>query len=84
MPLALYVKSTLGLDYAFANNLEISPDGQFLTGKVSGTIVNGEKKADFLRVIAALENVPTDQVIALYCFNSLYRLSLLEMERMIF
>ena len=63
MPLALYVKSELSLDYAFANNLELTPCSQFLTGKVSGTIVNGEKKADFLRVIAALENIPKDQVL---------------------
>ena len=61
MPLARHVQATLGLDYAFANNLEISPDGKLLTGRVVGTIVNGEKKADFLRVIAQLENVPKNQ-----------------------
>lgn len=65
MPLALYVKTTLGLDYAFANTLEISPDGKVLSGRVTGTIVNGEKKADFLRTISQLENIPKEQIIAI-------------------
>ncbi len=62
MPLAIHVKTYLGLDYAFANNLEISSDGKLLTGKLEGTIVNGQKKADFLRVISQLEHIPKEQV----------------------
>jgi phosphoserine phosphatase len=62
MPLAIHVKQTLGLDYAFANNLELSPDGLLLTGNVYGNIVNGERKADLLSVISQLEHVPKEQV----------------------
>lgn len=64
MPLALYVKATLGLDYAFANNLELSSDGATLTGNVTGSIVNGERKADLLRVISQLEGIPKNQIVA--------------------
>lgn len=64
MPLATYVKDTLKLDYAYANNLEISEDGLTLTGRVTGEIVNGERKAALLSVISQFECVPRDQVIA--------------------
>ena len=62
MPLATFVKNTLGLDYAIANNLEVSSDGSVLTGKVFGEIVNGERKAELLSVISQLENIPKSQV----------------------
>ena len=40
------VKADLGLDYAFANKLEIR-EGT-LTGRVTGAIVNRERKRDLL------------------------------------
>jgi phosphoserine phosphatase SerB len=60
MPLATFVKETLGLDYAFANNLEIK-DGK-LTGYTTGTIVNAEKKAELLAIISQFEGVSKEQV----------------------
>ncbi|KAJ3282830.1 hypothetical protein HK104_010690 [Borealophlyctis nickersoniae] len=64
MPLALYVKGELGLDYAFANQLRVSPDGKTLTGETIGPIVDGQRKAELLEVIAQAESVTPEQVIA--------------------
>jgi phosphoserine phosphatase len=56
------LKRRLSLDYAFSNNLEVE-DGK-LTGKVVGPIVNAQRKAELLELIAQLEGVVLDQVIA--------------------
>jgi phosphoserine phosphatase len=56
------LKRRLSLDYAFSNNLEI--DQGKLTGKVVGPIVNAHRKAELLELIAQLEGVVLDQVIA--------------------
>ncbi|CAB4481144.1 phosphoserine phosphatase serb [Rhizophagus irregularis] len=64
IPLAKYVKNELGLDYAFANQLKVSSDGLTLTGETVGPIVDAERKAELLEVIAQAENVTLDQVIA--------------------
>ena len=56
------LKRRLSLDYAFSNNLEI--EGGKLTGKVVGPIVNAARKAELLELIAQLEGVVLDQVIA--------------------
>lgn len=56
------LKRRLGIDYAFSNNLEI--EGGKLTGRVSGPIVNARRKAELLELIAQLEGVLLDQVIA--------------------
>ncbi|KAG0171783.1 hypothetical protein DFQ30_000390 [Apophysomyces sp. BC1015] len=64
MPLALYVKAELGLDYAFANQLKVSPDGLTFTGETTGPIVDGVRKAELLDVIAQAEGVTLNQVIA--------------------
>ncbi|KAI8827086.1 HAD-like domain-containing protein [Fimicolochytrium jonesii] len=64
MPLALHVKNQLGLDYAFANQLKVSPDGQTLTGETHGPIVDGMRKAELLDVIAQAESIGPEQVIA--------------------
>ncbi|KAA3597852.1 MAG: phosphoserine phosphatase SerB [Candidatus Scalindua sp. AMX11] len=57
------LKNELGLDYAFANKLEIK-NGK-LTGKVIGDIINGEFKAKLLEEIANKENISLDQVVAI-------------------
>ncbi|KAI8588307.1 HAD-like domain-containing protein [Geranomyces variabilis] len=64
MPLAVHVKNLLGLDYAFANQLKVSPDGKTLTGETSGPIVDGMRKAELLEVIAQAESIGPEQVIA--------------------
>ena len=56
------LKRRLGIDYAFSNNLEI--EGGKLTGRVVGPIVNAQRKAELLELIAQLEGVLLDQVIA--------------------
>lgn len=57
------LKEKLGLDYAFANTLEIA-DGK-LTGKVVGEVVNAEKKASLLHEIAQREGISPEQTIAI-------------------
>jgi len=56
-------KEKLGLDYAFANDLEIE-DG-ILTGKIKGNIVNAEKKAMLLELLAQQESINLEQVVAI-------------------
>jgi phosphoserine phosphatase len=56
------LKRRLGIDYAFSNNLEV--EGGKLTGRVLGPIVNAQRKAELLELIAQLEGVLLDQVIA--------------------
>jgi len=57
-----YLKSKLGIDYVFANDLEIK-DGK-LTGKHFGDIINGQKKAELIKLIAFKEDIHMAQVIA--------------------
>ena len=57
-----FLKERLGVDYVFANELEIQ-DGK-LTGRVAGEIVDGERKARLLREIADKEGLNLEQVIA--------------------
>lgn len=64
IPLAKWVKAELGLDYAYANTLEISEDGKELTGKPLGRIVNNVVKAELLKEIAEKENVPLEKAVA--------------------
>lgn len=52
----------LGFDYVYANRLDIK-DG-VVTGEVVGEIVNGARKAELLREIAAREGVCLEQTIA--------------------
>lgn len=56
-------KDELGLDYAFANDLEIV-DG-IVSGKVKGSIVDAEKKAMLLEMLAQQENINLEQVVAI-------------------
>jgi phosphoserine phosphatase len=57
-----YLKNKLGVDYVFANELEIK-DGK-LTGKHKGEIVDGNKKAELLKLLAFKEDIHLEQVIA--------------------
>ncbi len=58
-----YLQNKLGVDYVYANELEII-DGK-LTGKHLGEIVDGERKAFFLKNIAEKERIHLEQVIAI-------------------
>lgn len=57
-----YLKSKLGIDYVFANELEVE-DGK-LTGRYVGEIVDGAKKADYLKLLAFKEDLHLEQCIA--------------------
>ncbi|MGD9046267.1 MAG: phosphoserine phosphatase SerB, partial [Desulfobacterales bacterium] len=57
-----YLQNKLGIDYVFANCLEIK-DGK-ITGKIKGDIIDGRKKAEILRTIAQVENINLQQTIA--------------------
>lgn len=57
-----YLKDRLGFDYMYANQLDIR-DG-VVTGRVTGDIVDGEKKAILLRELAKKENIALEQTIA--------------------
>ena len=57
-----YLKKELGMDYVYANELEIK-DG-ILTGGYVGEIVDGNKKAEYLKEIAKKEGIDINQTIA--------------------
>ncbi len=57
-----YLKDKLGIDYLFANKLEIV-SGK-LTGNYLGEIIDGQKKAEILKNLALNENIDLEQVIA--------------------
>ena len=57
-----HLQRLLGLDYVFANQLDME-DGS-VSGKVSGEIVDGNRKAELLQALAEKENISLDQVVA--------------------
>lgn len=57
-----YLQKELGIDYVYANELEII-DG-VLTGGYIGEIVDGNKKAEYLKEIALKEGININQTIA--------------------
>ena len=57
-----YLQEELGMDYVYANQLEII-DGR-LTGSYLGEIVDGNKKAEYLKEIADREGIDISQTIA--------------------
>ena len=57
-----YLQNKLGVDYVFANVLEIE-NGK-ITGKIRGDIIDGPKKAELLKTIATVENISLQQTIA--------------------
>jgi phosphoserine phosphatase len=56
------IKEKLGIDYVYANKLVIE-DGK-LTGEVVEPIIDAERKAELMRVIAEKENLLMEQVVA--------------------
>ena len=58
-----YLQKKLGIDYVYANEHEIGDDGK-LTGRYLGDIVDGQRKAELLRLIAQVEKVDLEQTIA--------------------
>lgn len=57
------LKNELGVHYAYANSLEL--DGDTVTGRLQGLIVDGRRKADLLELLAQQEGILLDQVIAI-------------------
>ena len=57
-----HLQSRLGIDYVFANELEIKEG--VVTGVAGADIVDGQKKAELLERIALEENISLDQVVA--------------------
>ncbi len=57
-----YLQKELGIDYVYANELEIK--GGVLTGGYLGEIVDGNKKAEYLKEIARKEGIDINQTIA--------------------
>jgi len=56
------LQSRFGFDYVYANELEIR-DGK-LTGRCSGDIVDGARKADLLRLLCQVEGINLKQSVA--------------------
>ena len=57
-----YLKSRFGFDYVYANELEVE-DGK-LTGRYTGEIVDGARKAELLRLLCQFENIDIQQSVA--------------------
>ena len=58
-----YLRHRYGIDYVYANELEIDDDNK-LTGRYVGEIVDGKRKAELLKLIAQVEQVNLAQTIA--------------------
>jgi phosphoserine phosphatase len=62
-PLTGWMGQQLGLDYAYANHLVVSEDGQTLTGELTGEIVHAQKKRQHVLEISQKEDILLDQVV---------------------
>ncbi len=58
-----YLQRKYGIDYVYANELEIDDNGK-LTGRYVGEVVDGRRKAELLKLIAQVEKVNLAQTIA--------------------
>lgn len=58
-----YIQKKYGVDYVYANELEVDDTGH-LTGRYVGEVVDGKRKAELLRLIAQVEKVDMEQTIA--------------------
>lgn len=57
-----YLQKRFDVDYVYANELEIE-NGK-LTGRYVGDVVDGKRKAELLRLIAQVEKIDLEQVVA--------------------
>lgn len=57
-----YLKEKFGFDYMYANELEVE-NGK-LTGRYTGDIVDGKRKAELLRLISQVEKIDIRQTVA--------------------
>ena len=57
-----HFKEELKMDYAYSNDLEF--EGETLTGKLKGAIVNAETKAQLIQELSLKENLTLDQIVA--------------------
>lgn len=64
LPMAREVQRHLGLDYAFANTLEIDEMTGLLAGRTSGPVVTPHRKRALLATIADIEGCELKQTIA--------------------
>ena len=66
-PLANWVKDTLGLDYAYANQLIVDVTTSTLTGELvpGASIIHAQKKRDLLLQLAESNNIPIHATIAI-------------------
>ena len=58
-----YIQRKYGIDYVYANELEIDETGH-LTGNYVGEIVDGKRKAELMKLIAQVEKVDIQQTVA--------------------
>jgi len=59
---ARHLQARLGMDYVYANELDIA--NGVVTGKIKGSIVDGNRKAELLRQMADEQGIDLQQVIA--------------------
>jgi len=64
MTVASHLRGEIGLDYEYANTLEVGADGAF-TGRTVGPVVNSQCKADLVVANAKADGIPMDQVVAI-------------------
>ncbi len=57
-----YIQDKLGIDYLYANELDIVRGK--VTGRVTGEVVDGARKAELLAMLARREGIALEQVIA--------------------
>ena len=57
-----YLKRRFGFDYVYANELEVE-NGK-LTGRYTGEVVDGARKAELLRLLCQFENIDIQQSVA--------------------
>jgi phosphoserine phosphatase len=58
-----YLKRRFGFDYVYANELEVDDNGK-LTGRYTGEVVDGARKAELLRLLCQFEKIDIQQSVA--------------------
>lgn len=59
-----YLRDRFGIDYVYANELEIDMNTGKLTGRHLGEVVDAKRKAELLKLIAQVEKVDIRQTVA--------------------